>query len=96
MKQIVELSHTGSAPQKLLESMMAQADTVYIVRSDYEIESSVRLNLGSELRIEGGSIKGGKIYLPCTNQDWRKPDEYRALTLTSIAVPEVQSGDLVY
>lgn len=98
MKQIVELSHTGSAPQKLLESMMAQADTVYIVRSDYEINTSVRLHNGSELRIEGGSIRGGRIYIPYVGQDWRNrnTEYYSVLTLSSRANRNVENGAVKY
>lgn len=89
----------------LTQSFFNAGAAIYVVKSDYKLNSKVVLPAGSELRIEGGSIslqvpwnqspsaQSYGIYILCSNQEKAGSENYSTLCVTSrAAVRSVGSG----
>lgn len=76
----------------LTREALSTKDAIYLVKYDFKINGSVELPNGCELIIDGGSIKGGSIYLPCNGESVRNTDYYSYLEICSTSTCSINAG----
>ncbi len=78
----------------LTQEALDTPNAIYIIKHDFVIKKSIKLYNGCELRVEDGSITGGKIFLPVENESNDSKFDYGMLSIGECYDPDnSQAGE---